>query len=474
MNIRSRIVTTYLATAIGGLVLAGLLIDWNMGRHLERRHLEELSAQLESFTTRAGDGSPCTLYSLWSGASAPRLDLPHLFVISPEGRDLCDPVAQAADGGLSPPARMHALKATRGMPVSFRGRDGESGEGFFLVATPLRSESTGRSSSAVVVLTQSSARLDQTVSTLRTTLTLGGTLVLLVVLAVSVQLSKRLAAPVIEVVHTARAIARGDVQQRVSSLAGGEFGQLASAVNEMAEKLSSDIDRLNGLERVRSEFLGNVSHELRTPIFSMQGFLETLLDGAMNDPSVNRDFLEKAYRHAERLNTLLNDLIEISRIQSGDMKMSFRYFPVLSFLQQVADEHMGDAARMQISLGVAAEVDASEQVYGDRDRLKQVMINLIDNAIKYTQPGGKIVLQVRRLKHQCEITVEDTGCGISEAHLPRIFERFYRVDRDRSRGVGGTGLGLSIVKHIVEAHGGTIRAESVIGKGSRFIFTLKR
>lgn len=471
MNIRSRIVTTYLATTIGGLVLAGLVIDWNVGRYLERRHLEELSSRLESLATLSGTGSPCTLYSLWNASSAPPGDRPHLSVISNEGKRLCDSTVTVTH---SPEALRYALKAARGTPISVRGSDGESGEGFLLAARPFIDDSMGRSNSAIVVLTQSSTRLEESVSALRTNLLLGGSLVVIAVFMVSVQLSKRLAAPVMGVVQTARAIARGDVQQRVSSTSGGEFGHLASAVNEMAEKLSSDIDRLKGLERVRSEFLGNVSHELRTPIFSIQGFLETLLDGAINDPSVNRDFLEKAYRHAERLNTLLNDLIEISRIQSGDMKMSFRYFPVLGFIQQVMDEQMADAKKKDISLSVAAGVDASEQVYGDRDRLKQVMINLIDNAIKYTQRGGKIVLHVRRLKHQCEITVEDTGCGISEAHLSRIFERFYRVDRDRSREVGGTGLGLSIVKHIVEAHGGTIRAESVIGKGSRFIFTLKR
>lgn len=474
MNIRSRILITYTAAAIGGLVLAGSLIDWQMVRYLERNHLEELSSRLETLTTLARTESPCTLYSIWSGYSTSWVEFPQLNVVSSEGKELCDSAAPAAGGNINREALVYALKAIRGTPVSIRGKDGKTGQGFLLVARPVNNDGTNDRPASVALLTQPSIRLDETIHALRSALILGGSVVLIVVLAVSIQFSKRLAAPVMGVVETARAIAHGDVQQRVASGSGGEFGDLASAVNEMAEKLSNDIDKLKGLERVRSEFLGNVSHELRTPIFSIQGFLETLLDGAMDDPSVNRDFLEKAYRHAERLNTLLNDLIEISRIQSGDMKMSFRYFPVLGFLQAVVDEMLPDARKKEITVTISPDVDASEQVYGDRDRLKQVMINLIDNAIKYTETGGRILLHIRRLKHQCEITVEDTGCGISEAHLSRIFERFYRVDRDRSREVGGTGLGLSIVKHIVEAHGGTIRAESVVGEGSKFIFTLKR
>jgi two-component system phosphate regulon sensor histidine kinase PhoR len=224
----------------------------------------------------------------------------------------------------------------------------------------------------------------------------------------------------------------------------------------------------------RSEFLANVSHELRTPIFSIQGFLETLLDGAVDDPTVNREFLDKAHRHAGRLNALLNDLIEIARIESGEMKMSFRYFSIGEFLLGVIEEMRGQAEKRNLSLSLSPGIRPDELVYGDRDRLKQVMVNLIDNAIKYTEPGGSIVCFVSVEGDRTVVHVRDSGSGIAPEHLPRIFERFYRVDRDRSREVGGTGLGLAIVKHIVEAHGGTISVESTVGKGSTFSFSLKR
>jgi two-component system phosphate regulon sensor histidine kinase PhoR len=255
---------------------------------------------------------------------------------------------------------------------------------------------------------------------------------------------------------------------------GDEIGDLARAINEMAGKLGDDIVRLKKLERVRSEFLGNVSHELRTPLFSLQGFLETLLDGAIDDPSVNREFLEKAHRHAQRLNLLLNDLIEISRIESGEMQMSVRSFPIQDFLEHMVEEMRPQAEQKSLTLRLADGIPSDEQAFGDRDRLKQVMVNLIDNAIKYTDAGGSVTLSAECGGDRCAICVADTGIGIPEEHHSRIFERFYRVDKDRSREVGGTGLGLAIVKHIVEAHGGRIAVASRPGKGSEFRFTLKR
>jgi two-component system phosphate regulon sensor histidine kinase PhoR len=189
---------------------------------------------------------------------------------------------------------------------------------------------------------------------------------------------------------------------------------------------------------------------------------------------VNRAFLQKALSHSERLSTLLNDLIEISRIESGEMKMSFRYFSILEFLQGIVEEMDSPAAAKQIRLSYESEFDAAAKVYGDKARLRQALINLIDNAIKYTEPGGSVICIARVAQSQCEILVRDSGSGIPAEHLPRIFERFYRVDKDRSREVGGTGLGLAIVKHIVEAHGSTIQVNSTVGMGSIFSFKLKR
>jgi two-component system phosphate regulon sensor histidine kinase PhoR len=301
-----------------------------------------------------------------------------------------------------------------------------------------------------------------------------GLLAIVILLLVSSQLAKRITEPIRRIAATADAIRDGDVRRRVHVTSTDEIGVLATGINDMAEKLGNDIEQLRKLERVRSEFLANVSHELRTPIFSIQGFLETLLDGAVDDPQVNREFLEKAHNHATRLNALLSDLIEISRIESGEMKMSSRYFPLREFLDQIVGEMQPQAARKSLSLSFEPTIPIDDKVFGDRERLKQAMINLIDNAIKYTEPGGSITVRASREGARAAIQVQDTGCGIPKEHHGRIFERFYRVDRARSREVGGTGLGLAIVKHIVEAHGGTVRVESEVGRGSSFTFSLKR
>jgi two-component system phosphate regulon sensor histidine kinase PhoR len=301
-----------------------------------------------------------------------------------------------------------------------------------------------------------------------------GVFTVLIITVATFRLSQRITRPIQMIARTAQAITRGQVDQRAEVRSRDEIGALATSINEMAEKLSSDIAQLKKLERVRSEFLANVSHELRTPIFSIQGFLETLLDGAVDDQNVNRDFLRKAHKHTARLNTLLTELIEISRIESGEMKMSFRYFSILDFVRQIVDEMHPQADRKGLTLRLRDTNDVPENVYGDRDRLKQVLVNLIDNAIKYSDPGGTVEVGIGQEGNRCAVWVSDTGPGIPEEHQGRIFERFYRVDRDRSREVGGTGLGLAIVKHIVEAHGGSIRVRSAPGKGSTFTFTLKR
>jgi two-component system phosphate regulon sensor histidine kinase PhoR len=299
--------------------------------------------------------------------------------------------------------------------------------------------------------------------------------IVIIIGVVTILVSRQVSEPLVTMVKTVNRFREGEMTARINGrYMSEELTDLAKAINGMAEKLNADIAKLERLERVRSEFLGNVSHELRTPIFSLQGFLETLLDGAVDDPAVNRAFLAKAHAHSERLNALLNDLIEISRIESGEMKMSFRYFSILEFLDGIVEEYKLPAQAKGISMTLESEFDASAKVYGDRSRLRQVMSNLIDNAIKYTESGKTVVVQGRAVRNQCEILVRDTGAGIPPEHLSRIFERFYRVDKDRSREIGGTGLGLAIVKHIVEAHGSTIEVSSTIGRGSTFSFKLKR
>lgn len=278
--------------------------------------------------------------------------------------------------------------------------------------------------------------------------------------------------PLKDVTSVTHAIAEGAVSGRIEvpHSASVDAAQVADAINKLAARASTDIEELRRLERVRSEFIANVSHELRTPIFSVQGYLETLLDGAADDPAVSQQFLEKAYNNALRLNVLLNDLIDISRIESGELKFSFRSFDVTDLIRDLVQELQIRAEQQHVSITTAMPDDA--YVYGDRERISQVLVNLVENAIKYNVANGRVDIIVERDADRWKITVRDTGIGIPEEHLPRIFERFYRVDKDRSRAVGGTGLGLAIVKHICEAHRSNVTMTSMPNVGTTISFSL--
>jgi two-component system phosphate regulon sensor histidine kinase PhoR len=298
------------------------------------------------------------------------------------------------------------------------------------------------------------------------------TIVMVVVIIVSQYVSRKMSKPLVEMAEMVKEIKGGNFNQKLPVRSADEIGRLSELINEMTDKLKADIEQLKKLGRFRSEFLGNVSHELRTPIFSLKGFLETLLDGAVHDPAVNVNFVTKAYHHASRLDDLLSDLIEISRIESGEMKMSFRYFDVVAFLRQVVLEYSDDAGKKGQKLILEAP-DGEVQVLGDKDRLRVAIGNILDNAIKYSPEQSSITTRLATRGGSVAISVSDNGPGIEPEHLPRIFERFYRVDKARSREVGGTGLGLAIAKHIIEAHGSRIHVSSELGTGTTFSFDLK-
>ncbi|MEW6425943.1 MAG: two-component system histidine kinase PnpS [Bacillota bacterium] len=235
--------------------------------------------------------------------------------------------------------------------------------------------------------------------------------------------------------------------------------------------LLRDITERKRLEDMRTEFVANVSHELRTPLTSLRGYLETLLDGALEDPAAARHFLEIMNKETERLTRLVDDLLDLSKIE--ERRVVHRWQPV-----QLSDTISRVVAMFQPqanekNLALIAEVPAGlPAVHGDPDMLTQVLINLVDNAVKYTPAGGKVAVRAGVGEGDVRVSVEDTGVGIPPESLPRIFERFYRVDKARSRELGGIGVGLAIVKHIIRAHGGKTYVESAVGKGSTFSFTL--
>jgi two-component system phosphate regulon sensor histidine kinase PhoR len=243
-------------------------------------------------------------------------------------------------------------------------------------------------------------------------------------------------------------------------------------LREMHEKNQDDMANMRKLAQARTDFLGNVSHELRTPIFTIQGFLETLQNGAIDDPNVNRKFLKKAIHHTENLNALLNDLIDISMIESGEMRMLPKYFDIVKFINSIVDDLESLASEKGMKIKTKFYKNKIE-VFGDESKLKQVFVNLINNGLKYSDKGN-VIISITEVEDKILISVKDFGLGIPDSSLSRIFERFYRVDKARSKDVGGTGLGLAIAKHIVEAHGSKIKVKSKVGKGSTFSFYLRR
>jgi two-component system phosphate regulon sensor histidine kinase PhoR len=239
----------------------------------------------------------------------------------------------------------------------------------------------------------------------------------------------------------------------------------------LAQSKQKEIDELKKLEAFRREFIADISHELKTPIFAAQGFVHTLLDGAVNDKAVRGKFLKKAAKSLDRLDALVQDLLTLSHIETGQIKMHFERFDMYQLTEEVIEQLEDKAEKRDIRL----KIEGSEQkviVYADRQRILQVMTNLISNAIKHSAEGGKVEVGFEEVKKTVHVTVKDYGEGIPAEHLSRIFERFYRVDKSRSREKGGTGLGLAIVKHILENHGTKAEVESAPGKGSRFSFNL--
>jgi two-component system phosphate regulon sensor histidine kinase PhoR len=232
-----------------------------------------------------------------------------------------------------------------------------------------------------------------------------------------------------------------------------------------------DLTRLRQLENTRREFVANVSHELRTPLSLIKGFAETLLHGAKDDPEVAERFLRTIEKHADRLTYLIEDLLTLSRLESGQIVMNTQSVGLLATVNQVLADLEPRVREKEVT--VINEVEAGLSVRADADRLQQVLFNLVDNAVKYGKHAGQVRLGARRAEGgRVEVRVSDDGPGIPPAALHRIFERFYRADKARSREQGGTGLGLAIVKHIVQFHGGTVWAESAPDQGTTFFFTL--
>ncbi|WP_424378432.1 sensor histidine kinase [Muriicola sp.] len=254
-----------------------------------------------------------------------------------------------------------------------------------------------------------------------------------------------------------------------------DMATLTEEIEKFAKDKRIEIDTLKIREEYRKDFLGNVSHELKTPLFTVQGYILTLLDGAMEDKKVRKKYLQRASKGVERLIYIVKDLDLITKLEVGDLSLDFSSFDIIELIENVFELLEMKASRRNISLTFDMDYKKPVYVWADLDKIQQVITNLVVNSIKYGHPDGTTEVSVENLiKNKVIIRVTDNGEGIPESHLQRIFERFYRIDKSGSRKEGGSGLGLSIVKHIIEAHGEKIYVESVVDVGSEFSFTLEK
>lgn len=250
--------------------------------------------------------------------------------------------------------------------------------------------------------------------------------------------------------------------------------RLEDEIKKLAIERNKEAEQKRHLDSYRKEFLGNVSHELKTPIFNIQGYVSTLIDGGINDPSINVEYLRRADKSVDRMIQIIDDLETISQLEIGTLELELETYDITQQIKDIMEALELQAKKQNIKLHLAKKYDKPIFVRADKFRIRQVLVNLITNSIKYGKEDGKTSVSLNLFDEQVIVEIKDNGIGIAEKHLPRLFERFYRVDKGRSREQGGTGLGLAIVKHIIEAHGQTIDVTSAVNEGTTMSFTLKR
>jgi len=258
------------------------------------------------------------------------------------------------------------------------------------------------------------------------------------------------------------------------NMANDVFETQAEEVEKWAITKKEEIEKLQQLEVFRKEFLANVSHELKTPLFNIQGYIETLIDGGLDDLEINVSYLQKASKNVSRMNSIIKDLETITSLETGQIQLITSRFRINDLVAEVFEAVSFQAKKKNIVLKLKKSCGTGFMVEADKEKIKEVLFNLISNSIRYGKESGETQIGCYDMEKNLLIEVSDNGIGIPKEHLPHLFERFYRVDKDRSRISGGTGLGLSIVKHIVEAHNQSVHVRSTVGVGTTFGFTLKK
>ena len=437
-------------------VLAARVAASNYIRSLTR----DLTAEAHLLArARAGDFSGMQPDEVRALAQAARA---RLTVVAPDGRVIADSEAPA-EKLENHRYRPEIMQALAGAPGSSIRRSPSLGMDFLYVAVPV----AGQALRLAVPLTE----VNQQVNAIRRQMLVAVALAFLPAVLLAAIFARHVSGRLGRIIDYATELAQGNYRARLEHSGGGELGILGRKLNETGEQLEREHAKLERVERIRKDFVMNVSHELRTPLASIQGYTETLLDGALDDPENNVRFLGIIRQNAERLARLSGDLITLSQVELKTRVFRFASQDVNKLLAEIGDSMRPIAGKKNITITLQP-AGQGNQVYCDAEATFQVLANLLDNAVKYTPEGGSITVGARPAGDAVEIWVRDTGIGIPADDLPRLFERFYRVDKARSRELGGTGLGLAIVKHLVQAQGGEVRVGSEPGKGSVFAFTL--
>ena len=295
----------------------------------------------------------------------------------------------------------------------------------------------------------------------------------IIALIVAYFVSRSITLPIRQVKETAQQIAKGDFGRRVRIKSKGELGELAESLNTMADELQQKMENLKRLDRVRTDFVANVSHELKTPLTLIKGYIETLQNKAINDKEKLRKFISIIKEHSDRLGYIIDDLLSLSELELSRDCVNRTEFDLKEVIDEISLGFEQALAEKNQSLTMSTQGN-DFGIQADRNKIEQVFANLIDNAVKYTKESGQIEISLYEQDQMVCVTVQDNGIGIPKEHRDRVFERFYRVDKARSRELGGTGLGLSIVKHIVLAHNGKIAIESELNRGTKVSVTFPK
>ena len=454
------------------MAMALVMVDYFATRVARETYIETLTGQLadKCRILAAAVAEPETLDAdgarKMAGAAGVRLT-----VVRRDGKVLVDSEAEAATME-NHRTRPELVEAFQGRVGSNQRRSATLGLPFLYVAVPV----SGGAMAVRVAVPLS--EVDRQVNQMRGKMLASTALAFIPAMLIAAVLARYISRRFATIMGHAGELARGNFRSRLAQTDRSEFGELSQTLNDTAQNLQQTVaqlqhehSELEKLERVRKDFVINVSHELRTPLASIQGYTETLMDGALADPAHNMRFLGIIRHNAERLARLTEDLLTLSRIEQKRHKFEFDSHRVNDMIEDAIQLVFPIAAKSDIRL-VEEPAPEGTAAWCDSEAVSQILSNLMENAVKYTPAGGKITVGARAEGRMIEIYVRDTGVGIPEEDLPRLFERFYRVDKARSRELGGTGLGLSIVKHLVAAHHGVTRVESRVNEGSTFYFTL--